>query len=147
MFDPDKWVMGNFAEAIVLQVGEIATATMVIPLRIAVALTSAVVHNQDSVTMAFELRWKPDTISGEARFGTASLVGAQTRMLMPEKPNNDASSKFLGPWLLTGPGTLVLVQTTLAVTPNAVVEMNLHWLQAKFAAKSSGLLVPIGAAT
>jgi len=147
MFDPDKWVIGEFDDARALAVGQKFVVTMQVPLLVAVAVTGVVIHNQDSVNHDFQITWSPDAMTGNAQFVEETLIGGETAMLLPQMPAPPANAaKFLGPWLLTGSGTLIVEQTTPTVTPNAIVQIDIHWLQAKFAAKSSGLLIPLGVA-
>jgi len=146
MFDPDKWIMDDFNDTSLVGVGLRRIVTMIVPLQQMLALVGLTITNGDTAAIDYQLNWQPDAMTQFARVVRRNINAGAGRLLLPEQPISSVDPKFSGPLFFSGPGTLQVEQRDVTTNPaGAVQEIDLHWVQAKFGAKSSDVIVPTGA--
>lgn len=146
MFDPKQWQVYQFQDVELIPQNERRIIEMVLALQQVVAITTIFCNHGDASDQEFELTWDPGTVSSRARLFQPRDVPAGVAInLYPEMPSDPQHSKATMPLLLSGPGTFRVTQlSTMSNPPGAVLQVNLHWFQAKFAGKASDEIVPTG---
>lgn len=145
MFDPEKWQLGEFQDAELIAVGQRREVKMTVPLGIVVALCNVQHVNGDTANQVLDMRYQSGGLTESARLALVTTTPGNSRTLVIESPNSSDAAKITQPLIMVGPMAILFNQTTVIVAVGGgVMQLNIHWMQAKFSSKSSGLLLPVG---